>query len=275
MRVLVTGGGGLLGGQLLRGAPGGLELSATVRGRPLPEGVDARAFAVELSDPDATARVIAEARPDVVVHTAYGTADLDRDILRATSVVAGAAAAAGARLLHVSSDVVFDGEHAPYAEDDAPAPVHAYGRAKARAEQIVRERCPDAAIVRTSLIVRLDPPDPVTAWLIDGLRHQQPVTLYDDEWRCPILVEDLAAMIWEIVGLPTAHWQGIWHLLGPEALTRAQLGRRLVRRLGLDESKLVEVPSPPPASAEEGRPRDLRLSAGRANAHLLHRPSRI
>lgn len=275
MRVLVTGGGGLLGAQLLRDAPGGLELYATARTRPLPGDVVATACPVELSDPEAVAALVREVRPDVIIHTAYGTADLDRDVMAATNVVAQAAAEAGARLLHVSSDMVFDGEHAPYDETAAPAPVHAYGRAKARAEQIVLERCPDAAVVRTSLIVRPDPPDPVTAWLVDGLRAGRPVTLYDDEWRCPILVEDLAAMIWEVVGLPPAQSPGVWHLVGPEALTRAQLGRRLARRLGLDESTLLEVPSPNPATEGEGRPRDLRLSAGRSQARLRHRPSPV
>ncbi len=275
MRVLVTGGGGLLGSQLLRDAPSGLELYATVRTRPLPGDVIATVCPVELSDPEAGVALAREVRPDVIVHTAYGTADLDRDVVAATNVVAQAAAEAGAQLLHVSSDVVFDGEHAPYDEAAAPAPVHAYGRAKARAEQIVLERCPDAAVVRTSLIVRPDPPDPVTEWLVDGLRAGRPVTLYGDEWRCPILVEDLAAMIWEVVGLPRAESRGVWHLVGPEALTRAQLGRRLARRLGLDESTLIEVPSPAPVAGGEGRPRDLRLGADRARSMLVHRPSPV
>lgn len=274
MRVLVTGGGGLLGAQLLRDAPGGLELYATARTRPLPGDVVATACPVELSDPEAVAALVREVRPDVIVHTAYGTADLDRDVVAATNVVAQAAAVAGARLLHVSSDVVFDGEHAPYAEGAVPAPVHAYGRAKTRAEQIVLECCPDAAIARTSLIVRLDPPDPVTAWLVDGVRERRPVTLYSDEWRCPILVEDLAAMIWEVALLPAAQGTGIWHLVGPEALTRAELGRRLLRRLGLDQLMVVEAPSPLPNGEGDGRPRDLRLSSTRASA-LHHRPARV
>ena len=67
--------------------------------------------------------------------------------------MARAAAAAGARLVHLSSDVVFSGRAGrPYAEEDAPDPITAYGAAKAEAERLVAAACRGAVLVRTSLI---------------------------------------------------------------------------------------------------------------------------
>ncbi|HSU14632.1 SDR family oxidoreductase [Longimicrobium sp.] len=196
MRILITGGAGLLGRALIASAPAGVELHATQRTTPVP--APARAHTVELSDAAATAALLDRVRPELVIHTAYAQATAERDVGRATESVVLACAATGAALVHISSDVVFDGERAPWAETDEPAPVHEYGRWKTVAERFVRGRMPDAAIVRTSLIVRADPPDGGSAWILDALRGGEPVRLFVDELRCPIADGDLAAMLWEL-----------------------------------------------------------------------------
>jgi len=142
MRVLVTGGAGLVGSKLIATAPEGVEVHATQRHTP---AVGAETHTVDLADPDEPVGLLAAVRPAVVVHTAYGTDDLERDVIAATRSVAAACAIHEVALVHLSSDVVFDGEHAPYAEDAPPVPVHAYGRAKAQAEADVVTAVPDAA----------------------------------------------------------------------------------------------------------------------------------
>jgi dTDP-4-dehydrorhamnose reductase len=266
MRVLVTGGAGLLGQMLLGTAPAGVELHATQRHTPV-RGEGVRVHRLDLADAAATATLVETAAPDVVVHTAYGKAQGERDIVEATAAVATACARSVAALVHVSSDVVFDGEHAPYDEDAAPAPIEPYGRHKARAEQAVRATVPDATIVRTSLLIRPDPPDATTRWLADELRAGREPRLYADELRCPTAPDDLAAMLWELVGLPPDARTGVWHLTGPEAVSRYTLGLLLARRLGLDPAFTAgsnrEHPTP--------RPRDLRLSTRRADTLLRTR----
>jgi dTDP-4-dehydrorhamnose reductase len=264
MRILITGGAGLLGGGLIARAPAGVELHATQRTTPV---IRAEAHTLELSDRDATAALLARLRPTVVIHTAYSQSaeTAERDIVGATQSLVDGCVSAGCELVHVSTDAVFDGEHAPYAENDAPAPVHDYGRWKAAAEQYVRDTLPSATIVRTSLIVRVDPPDAASAWVLRGLRGGEAVRLFVDELRCPIAVDDLAAQLWEVAVLPARDRAGVWHLAGPEALSRYTLGVLVARRHGADADAIVPAIS---RGAGFQRPRDLRLLTTRADRAL-------
>ena len=88
---------------------------------------------------------------DAVVHTAYRQAD-DAWSTNVDGSEVVARAAAGARLVHLSSDIVFDGTLGHYSEEDKPSPVNDYGRSKAEAELRVADAHPGATIVRTSLI---------------------------------------------------------------------------------------------------------------------------
>ncbi len=265
MRVLVTGGGGLLGGALLRAAPPEVELHATVRRA---HAAGATIHPVELVDADAVAATWARVRPDAVIHTAFDMAAGEPEVKAAHLNVARACREVGAGLVHVSTDALLDGEHAPYDEGAEPAPVYEYGRLKAVAEATVREACPEAAVVRTSLLLRADPPDRTSAWLVDALRRGEPVRLFTDELRCPVAADDLAAQLWELVTLPAAERTGVWNLVGPEALSRYALGLLVAAYHGLDTRGMVPAPG---ESSAARRPRDLRLLTPRADRELRTR----
>jgi dTDP-4-dehydrorhamnose reductase len=251
--VLVTGGAGLVGRHLVAAAPAGTSVHLTWRTTAPPAG--AVAHRVDLTDAEAVGALLAAVRPDVVVHTAYSMHDR-ADIVDATAHVAAAAAAHGSALVHLSTDVVFDGTAAPYVESDPVSPVNEYGRWKALAEQIVAERVPDACITRTSLVVAHEPPDPATARLLDAVQQGEQPTLFDDEVRCPIRAQDLAAALWALVAMERCARSGVWHLPGPEALTRLEIGRRLLVVAGLDP----RAPRPGSATAHpDPRPPDLTL----------------
>lgn len=264
-RVLITGGAGLLGRTLISLAPPDWEVHATRRQSPVP---GATTHDIDLADPGAVQRLWETLRPDLVLHTAYAAVDGERDIVVATRNVASGCAAGGARLIHLSTDLVFDGESGPYAEGAQLSPILEYGRWKARAEVEVRERLPQAAVIRTSLISEVEPPDPRTAWVRDALLQHEPITLFVDEIRSPMASTDLALQLWELANLPASEAAGVWHLVGPEALSRYTLGLLIAARFGLDPAGITAGRS---SEAPAARPRDVRLLTRRADHALRHR----
>ena len=235
--LLVTGGTGYLGRELLQRSPGAVGVSRSA-------GLDVR-------DEAAVRAVFDQLRPGAVIHTAYRGDDRPTTFDGATHV-ARAAAAVGARLVHVSSDVVFDGEKgSPYTEEDEPAPLTAYGRAKADAERAVLEAHPDALVVRTSLIYGGPEPGPQ-----ERLASDPAATFFTDEIRCPIQVGDLADALLELAG---SDEPGLLHVAGADRLSRAEFAGLLapgpLRSASIAGSGLV-------------RPRDCSLAIDRARGLL-------
>ena len=167
--------------------------------------------------------------------------------------VARAAAAVGARLVHLSTDVVFDGRKgAPYVEEDPLSPVTQYGHAKAEAEMRVALAHPDALLVRTSLTYGGRTPSK------HELAADDPgFTFFTNEIRSPVQVTDLAQALLELAELDTA---GPLHVAG----RRRRLARR-VRRADPRAARSARAPAP------ETRPLDCSLDSSRARALLRTR----
>lgn len=261
MKLLVTGGSGYIGAGILRCAPRDWKLAATYFAHPI-ERADVAAFCVDVRDASAVNRVFATFRPAVVIHTA---AQMSGETMMTTNVdgtrhVARAAQRHGARLIHLSTDVVFDGEHAPYDEDATPAPLTPYGESKARAEQVVRIEHPRALIVRTSLVYGFAPMDPRTRQTLAGEMPR----LFTDEYRCPIFIDDLADALIELAAQDVS---GVLHVVGPQRLSRYEFGLKLARalRVEIKFAPALVVSSPTP------RPRDCTLAITRAQRILKTR----
>ena len=227
--------------------------------------------------PDAVREALEAERPDAVLLVAAlargGDCERDPDLAARLNVelpaeVARWCAAAAARLVHVSTDLVF-ADPAPRPggrlEADPAGATDVYGRTKAAGEAAVLGACPGALVARLPLLVGdsrgrgLGGGDGLLAALARG----EAPTLFDDEWRTPLDVDRAAAAL---LALTAGDAAGVVHLPGPERLTRAELGRRVVAAAGAPSERLRVAPRA--ALGLEARPSDVCLDGGRARLLL-------
>ncbi|MBI4933559.1 MAG: sugar nucleotide-binding protein [Actinobacteria bacterium] len=199
--------------------------------------------------------------PDVVVHLAYRRDDR-RAIVDGSRNVASAAAAAGARLIHLSTDVVFAGRDTPYTEIDVPDATMDYGKWKAEAELEVHRAHPNAVMVRTSLLYGTDQLSPGQHAVTEALTGGQPTTYFTDEYRCPVHAADVADALIRLAEMPEV--DGPLHVAGPQVLSRAELAAAFARHLSLDETRLLTT-----TLAESGQHRPARVVLDTSKAAAL------
>jgi dTDP-4-dehydrorhamnose reductase len=257
VKLFVTGAAGFLGSEVARQAEElGWEVLAGKLEREPPHGTS---IALDIREEAEVHAAFLRHGPDAVVHTAYRQteADLWDAVVKGTRNVAEAAHRFGARLVHLSTDLVFDGEREPparYSEADEPRPVMLYGEAKLAAERLARELHPDALLVRTSVLYGKPEPGPQERLAFSD------VPFYVDEIRCPTLVGELAAALLDLV---ESDLHGPLHVAAPDAVSRYEFARLLRARHGLDADAVEGAPAP-----RAGRAHNVALDSSRAAAHL-------
>jgi dTDP-4-dehydrorhamnose reductase len=223
----------------------------------------------DITDADAAKRIVASG--DIVVNCAAFTAvdAAESDPERANAVnavgpgnVARACAAAGARMIHISTDYVFsgsfDGEPRPYDIDDATDPLGVYGRTKLAGEHAVHDALPDATVVRTSWVYT-----GVGSDFVGVMRRlaagDEPVSVVADQIGSPTYSGDLVEALLQIADRPTA--PPLLHVSNEGAASRFEQARAVFTGVGADPDRVQpvtteDVPRPaarPPYSALSGR----------------------
>ncbi|MCP3773559.1 dTDP-4-dehydrorhamnose reductase [Paenibacillus sp. MZ04-78.2] len=226
MKMLITGAGGQLGRDLVR-----------VLGR----RHDCAAFTrqqLDIADEKAVRRLIAEAKPEAIVHAAAYTkvdqAEAEpEETYRINAIgashVAISAEAVGAKMVYVSTDYVFDGTKGePYDEQDRTNPLSVYGKSKLLGEQLVQAVCPRHFIVRTSWLYGKDGNNFVTKVLALAERQQE-LTVVDDQFGSPTYTYDLAECIG---GLLETDRYGIYHVANRGYCSRWALAKTILELAG-------------------------------------------
>jgi dTDP-4-dehydrorhamnose reductase len=251
---LITGAGGQLGTDLVR----------LVSEEPHHQVVAADHAQLDVTDRDAVLSVLTTFRPELVVHAAAWTAvdACEADPDRAWKVnalacrhLAEGARDAGAHLVSISTDYVFDGTRPqPYTEWDPPNPQSVYGRSKLGGETEVRTILPGATIVRTSWVCGPHGANMVKTVLrlaVEG----GPLRFVDDQRGCPTFTGDLAGML---LRLGVGRRSGLFHVTNQGATTWFQFARDVVRAAGLDPAMVEPIgtsdlrpprPAPRPANS--------------------------
>jgi dTDP-4-dehydrorhamnose reductase len=248
VRILVTGGSGLLGSNLaLEFRRAGHAVTALYRqhGFHLPGVVS---LPCDLTGEGEMARVLAGAQPDAIVHCAAAT-NLEwcekhpGECLRINAEVPGEIAARawslGSRMVHISTDAVFDGAAGGYRETDRTAPVNQYGHSKALGEAAVLSAMPGALILRTNIYGwNLQPKTSLAEWALARLERGAPVPGFGDVVFSPVLVNSLAEWILDLLDAGCA---GIFHAASRDHASKYDFLRHLAAVFHLDPSLVCET----------------------------------
>lgn len=273
LRILITGASGLLGGHLCLAAQRSGEVSgAYLSHRTLVPGVQPLQF--DLSDESNIAKQLNEVRPQIIMHAAVLQVDAcerdpalaERINVRASRRLAEWCAEANARMLYVSSDLVFDGKRGHYTETDEAWPVMLYGKNKLAAEQAVLAHCANACVVRLPLMYGFPAAGGNNFFLdlIAKLQHGERVPVFHDQYRTPGWVNNMAEAVWE---LACSDFRGRMHIAGATRCSRAEMAQVICRLGGWNEALLqplsmYDVPLAAP------RPQDVSLDTRLAASFL-------
>jgi dTDP-4-dehydrorhamnose reductase len=286
-RILVTGASGFLGSHIARHlAQHSHDVMGTFskhedRLHTALGGTAVKAVGLDLSKDNSMESVLGDLKPDIVVHAA-ALADLkscqekpdiaEKINVRATCILTRLCSDQGARLIFLSTDQVFDGEKGDYNESHAPHPIHIYGQTKAKAEQAVLGMPRSAGtVVRVALTYGKSPTglrsstEQILAWLERGERPR----LFVDEIRSPILAEDVASAVCEMVHQEVP--LNLLHLAGPHALSRFEMGQSVAEAFGY-EASLIQGVKQADLNLIPPRPRDLSFNVSLARKTLAHPP---
>lgn len=245
-RLLVTGVSGLLGLNLAYLASDRFQVIGVLRGdRTIvaPERVPFETVTADLSQYGQIARVLDMTQPDVVVHCAAMT-DVDRcerypeeayhANTRMPGLLARATAQSGVKLVHISTDAIFDGMRGDYAEEDEPHPINTYARTKLEAERTVAEADPDSIIARVNFYGwSWQGRRSLSEYFFNNLTQGIPVFGFSDLIFCPLLVNDLVEVLLRMMA---QNLKGIYHVVSSECLSKYEFGRILAHSFGFDEN---------------------------------------
>lgn len=161
----------------------------------------------------------------------------------------------GARLIHISTDLVFDGITGNYSEKDDPHPLSNYGQSKIEADNFITSFCSNYCIVRPSLIygASLNSSESFIEKMLSGFQNGVPYRGFTDEFRNPIYVRTLSAIILKLA--QTTEFNELFHVCGPERLSRYDFALNVCAAFNLNRTLVI------PAKSDEYplsslRPRD-------------------
>jgi dTDP-4-dehydrorhamnose reductase len=205
MKALVTGAGGQVGRALVAAAPEGWSVAALTRAELDIGAAEAVAATVDALAPD----VIFNAAAYTAVDKAESEADLAFRINRdGAGHLAKAAAARGARLIHISTDFVFDGRSGlPYLPTDATAPLGVYGASKLAGEAAVAWALPEALILRTAWVYAATGANFLNT-MVRLMASRSEIGVVSDQIGAPTSAASVAGALWRLMDLGAA---GVWH----------------------------------------------------------------
>lgn len=273
MRLFITGISGLLGLNVAHLARNTFAVSGCTQTSSV-SIQDVNTIQLDLRDIDSADTAIRAIQPDVILHTAALTnvdlCETDPNIahsinVTATKNIAEIAAALGSKLVHISTDQLFDGTAPWRSERDHPAPLNVYGETKLAAEKKVMESSSEALIVRTNFFGwGTKKRESFSDWILNGLGRREKLTMFTDVFFTPILINQLAEVIFSLV---EGGASGVYHVAGSERVSKHEFALRVAEVFGYSNENISGT-SVAGASLKARRPSDMSLNCEKTEAFL-------
>ncbi len=251
-RVLIIGSNGLLGQKLaevlVRGSAYHLVLASRAE-KPARHLQSTEYVQLDVTSRKDVKQLVWNAEPDIIINASAMTnvdaCEQERELAWKVNVdgvdnIIDAAKRNNTRIVHVSTDYVFDGKSGPYSEEDRPEPLQYYGKTKLASENSLRTSGLPHLIARTIVLYGYASgvKSNFALWLINTLEQKLPVRVVDDQFGNPTLVDDLAYGI--VSGIELGR-TGVYHIAGREVMSRYDFALRLARVFDFDEHLITPV----------------------------------
>ncbi len=245
-RILITGGSGFVGGHVVNLAKSIFEVHSTFFSNQIQiPGV--KLHQVNMADPDSAEQLFRQINPEIIIHTAaISNPDFcEKNIELAKAInfsftvrLFDLARLNGRRFVFTSTDLVFDGKGKIYKENSPTNPINYYAKTKVDVENYILKFSTNAVIARLALVYGLGitRKDTFFEKTIQKLKSNERVVLFDDQYRSPIWVNDLAAALLE---LAENDFAGVIHLSGGECVSRWEFGKLMCHILGFSEKLII------------------------------------
>ena len=248
--VLITGANGLLGQKLCRDFSSSHKIVATDLHPESRVSLPNLSYqSLDLTDGKALELYVRSYDPALIINAASYT-DVDGCEIHqkeawavnvgAVKNLVKACQAADIRLVHLSTDYVFDGENGPYSEDDPPNPVNFYGKTKLESENVIKQSHIDSLIVRTNVLYGFGErvKKNFLLWLLEKLSVGEKIKIVADQFNNPTLADNLSECILEMVETDIS---GIFHVGGAEYLSRYDFALKAAQNFGFENADISPI----------------------------------
>jgi len=273
---LVTGGSGLLGLNFALAVDGKAHQVTGVANTAPMLWATFKNVQLELTRPGAVEEMIETHKPDVVIHCAamanVDACEADPVLARQVNAelpgtIAAACKKHALRMIHISTDAVFDGQKGNYREEDEPNPLGVYASTKLDGEKAVLTANPDALITRVNFYGWSAAGNRSLAEnFVHNLEAGREMMGFTDVIFCPMNILDLSALLVEVAGMDL---KGIYHMVGNEAMSKYQFGIRIAETFGFDAG-LINPVSVKESGLKAARSPNLSLSVDKLINALGH-----
>lgn len=271
MKILITGGSGLLSS-----ATSALfrdyyrTFTTYTNNQVIIEGCDA--YRLDITNKEEVFKIVGAIQPDFIIHTAaligVGICENNKDLayninVNGTRHIAEAADKVNSRIIHISTDYVFDGKKGMYNETDKPNPLNYYAKTKLEAEKLINR---NHTIIRTSIygwnIIKER--NNLGTLILEGLENNKKLNIFEDQYNTIILANNLAEALKEIVD---KNKKGIYNIGGSERQSKYEFALKLADVFKLNKSLINPIPLND-AEDKAQRPSDVSLDTTKAKKEL-------